>query len=151
MASYMTPRCWQIKGGVVGKDETEEGCRAVLNFGHTIGHAIENSVGNGRYLHGEAISIGQVAAAHLSEALLGLPGRDVVRIHKLLATAGLPTDLRLGSAQRRRLFAAMKVDKKVSNGEVRFVLAERIGKARWGQKAPPALLEGCLFRKDHQP
>jgi tetratricopeptide (TPR) repeat protein len=68
-------RCCEIKADVVGKDEKEGGHRAILNYGHSIGHAIENSVGYGRYLHGEAISIGQVAAAYLSEWLLGFPER----------------------------------------------------------------------------
>jgi 3-dehydroquinate synthase len=133
-------RCCQIKATVVSQDETEGGLRAILNFGHTIGHAIESAVGYGKYLHGEAISIGQVAAAYLSETILGLPKRDVVRINNLLFAAGLPTHIRLGPAQSERLLAAMKLDKKVSGGEIKFVLAERIGKARWGQKVPRSLL-----------
>ena len=137
-------RCCQIKAEVVGEDETESGRRASLNFGHTIGHAIENSVGYGRFLHGEAISIGQLAAAYLSEAVLGLPGRDVGRIRDLLSAAGLPTRLRLKPGQRHRLFAAMKLDKKASDGEIKFVLAEKIGKVRWGQKVPPGLIEKAL-------
>jgi len=137
-------RCCQIKAEVVGRDETESGRRAMLNFGHTIGHAIENSVGYGQYLHGEAISLGQSMAAGLSEAVLGLPARDVARIRNLLLAAGLPTRLLLRPAQRRRLFAAMKLDKKVSDGEVRFVLAEKIGKVRWNQNVPGPLIERAL-------
>src|SRR6185369_7932521 len=76
-------RCCEIKADVVGQDETETGLRAILNFGHTIGHAIENSVGYGKYLHGEAISIGQVAAAKLSHEILGLPVTEVNRIDQL--------------------------------------------------------------------
>ncbi len=88
-------RCCEIKADVVGQDETESGLRAILNFGHTIGHAIENSSGYGKYLHGEAIAIGQVAAANLSRQMLGLPTHDVERIEKLLVQAGLPTRIKI--------------------------------------------------------
>jgi 3-dehydroquinate synthase len=137
-------RCCEIKADVVGQDETESGLRAILNFGHTIGHAIENSAGYGKYLHGEAIAIGQVAAAKLSNKILGLSSGDVVRIEKLLAHAGLPVKIKLGAAQKKNLFAAMLLDKKVSGGEVKFVLAQKIGKVEWGQKVPQALIEAVL-------
>ncbi len=137
-------RCCEIKAEVVGQDETEGGLRAILNFGHTIGHAIENISGYGKYLHGEAISIGQVAAAKLSTELLGLHGAELERITNLFAQAGLPTQIKLSAAQRRRILAAMKLDKKVSHGEVKFVLAEKIGKVRWGQSVPPALIAQAL-------
>ncbi len=137
-------RCCEIKADVVGQDETEGGLRAILNFGHTIGHAIENSSGYGKYLHGEAISIGQVAAAKLSHKLLGLLSGDAERIEKLFAQAGLPVKIKLNAAQRKKLFAAMKLDKKVSGGEIKFVLAEKIGKVCWGQKVPSDLIEQVL-------
>ena len=133
-------RCCEIKAGVVSQDETEGGLRAILNFGHTIGHAIENISGYGKYLHGEAISVGQVAAAQLSAKLLGLTAGDAERITHLFEQAGLPTQIQLSPAQRQNLLAAMKLDKKVNAGEVKFVLAERIGKVRWGQHVPPALI-----------
>jgi 3-dehydroquinate synthase len=137
-------RCCEIKAAVVSQDETEGGLRAILNFGHTIGHAIENSVGYGKYLHGEAIAIGQVVAAKLSSELLGLPHPDAGRIKTLFARSGLPSEIRLSGNQRPRLFAAMKLDKKVSSGEIKFVLAEKIGRGRWGQKVPMRLLEQTL-------
>ena len=137
-------RCCEIKAEVVGQDETESGVRAILNFGHTIGHAIENISGYGKYLHGEAISIGQIAAAELSASLLGLPPGDVTRIRDLFQNAGLPTRLKLNAAQRKKLFAAMSLDKKVSGGEVKFVLAERIGKVVWGQRVPSSLINEAL-------
>ena len=137
-------RCCEIKADVVGQDETESGLRAILNFGHTIGHAIENSSGYGKFLHGEAISIGQVAAAKLSHSLLGLPASAVERLAKLLAAAGLPVKIKLSAARRKKLFAAMLLDKKVSAGEVKFVLAEKIGKVVWGQKVPAKLIEEVL-------
>jgi 3-dehydroquinate synthase len=139
-------RCCEIKADVVGQDETETGLRAILNFGHTLGHAIENSVGYGKYLHGEAISIGQIAAAHLSASLLGLPAADAERIRGIFARTGLPTGIRLTSAQCSRLFDAMKLDKKVSAGEIKFVLADRIGKVRWGQQVPEPLIKEALER-----
>jgi len=137
-------RCCEIKAHVVGEDETESGLRAILNFGHTIGHAIENSSGYGKYLHGEAISIGQVAAAKLSHQILGLPSGDAGRVEKLFTRAGLPVKIKLGDAQRKKLSAAMKLDKKVSGGEVKFVLAKKIGKVLWGQKVPQNLIEQVL-------
>jgi 3-dehydroquinate synthase len=141
-------RCCQIKADVVGQDETESGVRAILNFGHTVGHGLEAISGYGKYLHGEAISIGQVAAARFSAKLLGLSARDVERITALFRRAGLPTHARLNPARRRRLFATMRLDKKVSGGEVKFVLAQRIGKVVWGQCVPEALIFEVL---DAQP
>ncbi len=137
-------RCCEIKAEVVAQDETENGLRAILNFGHTIGHAIENISGYGKFLHGEAIAIGQVAAAKLSQKILGLPSDDVARIEKLFVRASLPVRIKLNSAQRKKLFTAMKLDKKVSAGEIKFVLAEKIGKVVWGRKIPPALVEEVL-------
>ena len=137
-------RCCEIKAEVVAQDETESGLRAILNFGHTIGHAIENSFGYGKFLHGEAIAIGQVAAAKLSQKILGLPERDVGRIENLFGQAGLPARINLNSARRKNLFTAMRLDKKVSGGEVKFVLAEKIGKVAWGQKVSAAMIEEVL-------
>jgi 3-dehydroquinate synthase len=137
-------RCCEIKAEVVGQDETESGVRAILNFGHTVGHALETISGYGRYLHGEAIAIGQVAAARLSAWQRGLPVGEVDRIVRLLEQAGLPTRVRLAPRQRARLRAAMRLDKKVSGGELKFVLADRIGQVVWGQTVPPALIEQVL-------
>jgi 3-dehydroquinate synthase len=137
-------RCCQIKADVVAQDEREGGVRAILNFGHPIGHAIEAISGYGKYLHGEAIAIGQVAAAKLSATLKGLPDRDVERIRASFETAGLPVAIRLNARQRERLLSAMKLDKKVSGGEVRFVLAEAIGRVVWGQPVPTELITRVL-------
>ncbi|MFN7141973.1 MAG: 3-dehydroquinate synthase, partial [Limisphaerales bacterium] len=133
-------RCCEIKADVVGQDETETGLRAILNFGHTIGHAIENISGYGKYLHGEAISIGQVAAAKLSNKLTGLKEKEVEQIADLFERTGLPISIKLNTASRTKLFAAMKLDKKVSAGEIKFVLAEKIGTVKWGQKVPEELV-----------
>ena len=144
-------RCCQIKAEVVRQDETEHGLRAILNFGHTIGHALEAISKYGKYLHGEAISLGQVAAARLSAKIAGLADRDAQRISALLERAGLPIHLRLGPTERSNLLSAMKLDKKVSGGEIKFVLAKRIGKVAIGQRVPAAVLEQVLGSlADHQ-
>lgn len=137
-------KCCAIKADVVGQDETESGLRAILNFGHTIGHALEAISGYGRYLHGEAISIGQVAAAHLSKAVLGLSADEVERIQALLDQSGLPTSVALTRPQKQRLFAAMRLDKKVSAGEIKFVLARKIGKVDFGQRVPADTIDQAL-------
>jgi 3-dehydroquinate synthase len=144
MLAAVIARCCEIKADVVGQDETEGGLRAILNFGHTIGHAIENCSGYGKFLHGEAISIGQAVAAKLSHKILGLPSGDAERIEKLFVQAGLPVKIQLNSARRKRLFAAMKLDKKVNAGEITFVLAEKIGRAVWGRKVSPGLIDEVL-------
>jgi len=137
-------RCCEIKAEVVREDEKEGGVRAILNFGHTIGHALEAISHYGKYLHGEAISIGQVAAAKLSSETCGLPTRHVERITDLFARAGLPTRVKLNARQGRKLFAAMRLDKKVSGGEVKFVLAKRIGKVVWGQRVADEEIQQTL-------
>jgi 3-dehydroquinate synthase len=142
-------RCCEIKAEVVSQDETEGGLRAILNFGHTIGHGLEAISSYGKYLHGEAISIGQVAAAELSEELTGLPAKDAVRIADLFKRAGLPTAVKLNAAQRPKLLGAMKLDKKVSDGEIKFVLAKRIGQVVWGQKIPQTSIEKVLAADGH--
>ncbi|MGN6642153.1 MAG: 3-dehydroquinate synthase [Verrucomicrobiota bacterium] len=137
-------RCCEIKAEVVGQDETESGLRAILNFGHTIGHGLEAISSYGKYLHGEAISIGQVAAAQLSAEQLGFPSADAERIRNLFQQAGLPTQVTLKAAERTKLLAAMRLDKKVSGGEVKFVLARRIGEIVWGQKVPESAILDAL-------
>lgn len=137
-------RCCEIKSEVVRQDETESGLRAILNFGHTIGHALEAISHYGKYLHGEAISIGQVAAAKLSSRLRGLSGQDVDRITRLFQRAGLPVTVKLTPAQRTKLMNAMQLDKKVAAGEVKFVLAVKIGQVEFGCKVPGHLLEDVL-------
>jgi 3-dehydroquinate synthase len=137
-------RCCEIKADVVGQDETEGGLRAILNFGHSIGHGLEAISSYDKYLHGEAISIGQVASAKLSRELAGLSEKDSTRIAELFKRTGLPTQVKLNASQRPKLFAAMKLDKKVSDGEIKFVLAKRIGKVVWGQRVPDAAIQKAL-------
>jgi 3-dehydroquinate synthase len=137
-------RCCQIKAEVVRNDETEGGLRAILNFGHTIGHALEAISRYGKYLHGEAISIGQVAAARLSQQLTGLSDQDAQRIVSLFKSAGLPTTVKLSPTQRAQALRAMQLDKKVSEGEVKFVLARRIGRVEFGHRVPSIVLQHLL-------
>ena len=145
MLSATIARCCRIKAEVVGQDEKEEGLRAILNFGHTIGHGLEAISGYGKYLHGEAISIGQMAAARISLALCGLPPADVGRMAALFANAGLPTGVKLNTVQAKRLLAAIKLDKKVESGKVKFVLAKRIGKVITSQNVPDELVLQALL------
>jgi len=137
-------RCCEIKAEVVSQDERESGLRSILNFGHTIGHALEAISGYGKYLHGEAIAIGQVAAARLSHRQLGLQPTDVSRIEAAFVAAGLPTRVHLTKSQMARLFEAMRVDKKVSGGEIKFVLAKRIGEVVPGQQVSPTAIAEAL-------
>lgn len=137
-------RCCEIKAEVVGQDETERGLRAILNFGHTIGHALEAISRYGKYLHGEAISIGQVAAAELSAALLDFPQPDVTRVADLFRRAGLPTSVQLKKGELEKLFAAMRLDKKVSGGEIKFVLSKQLGEVVWGQSVPEDLVRSTV-------
>ena len=108
-------------------DEREAGVRALLNFGHTFGHAIENAVGYGQCLHGEAVAIGMVLAAETSERLGWIDAASVTRIRNLLSRAGLPVNApRIGVTRAREL---MELDKKVQAGKVRLVLLKQIGDA----------------------
>ena len=115
----VTESC-RIKAAIVAADEREAGERALLNFGHTFGHAIETGVGYGEWLHGEAVAAGMVLAAKLSQRLGLITGADVERLLVLLQRAGLPVDApRLGA---ERYLELMGRDKKVVAGSIRFVL-----------------------------
>ena len=144
-------RCCEIKAAVVGADEREGGLRAILNFGHTIGHAMEALADYTGLLHGEAIAIGQVAAARLSRQQSGLSAAEAQRIQVLLERAGLPTAASAKGQEIERLLAAMRLDKKVSDGQVKFVLARKIGEVLWGQAVPEALIRQTLADLADQP
>ena len=121
-------RCCQIKADVVARDETEKGDRALLNLGHTFGHAIETHLGYGNWLHGEAVSTGMMIAAALSEQLGDISVADVSRLEKLLARANLPT-LSPDSMQLEDYLPHMMRDKKVLAGKLRLVLLKSLGQA----------------------
>jgi 3-dehydroquinate synthase len=119
-------RCCAIKAEVVAQDEREGGLRAILNFGHTFGHAVEALSGYGTVLHGEAVAMGMVVAARLAERLALCPAGLVERIRALLARAGLPTDYpRLSKAD---FLATIGHDKKAVGGRPRYVLPREIGR-----------------------
>tara|TARA_B100000579_G_scaffold70520_1_gene53515 strand:- start:950 stop:1867 length:918 start_codon:yes stop_codon:yes gene_type:complete len=142
--AYIVARSCQIKAKIVEQDETENGLRAILNYGHTIGHALEAISSYGKFLHGEAISIGQVAASKISRDLLGLSQSEVDRIEALFTAAGLPTKINLSKNEMKKLLAAMKLDKKVTDGKVNFVLASTIGKVSFGIESPEANIKASL-------
>jgi 3-dehydroquinate synthase len=117
----------RIKAAVVAADERETGERAILNFGHTFGHAIEAAQGYGSWLHGEAVAAGMVVASRLSERVTGLPAADCARVRAIVAAAGLPSAP--PSMASDRWLELMGRDKKVADGRMRFVLLERMGHA----------------------
>lgn len=121
-------RCCKIKSDIVAYDETEQSNRALLNFGHTFGHAIEAHLGYGNWLHGEAVAVGMMIATALSEKLGNLTKQDASRLEKLLAQANLPTVSPDGMEPEDYLPYMMR-DKKVLNGELRLVLLKKLGQA----------------------
>ena len=126
--SHAVERSCEIKSAVVAADEKESGIRAILNFGHTFGHAIESGLGYGEWLHGEAVGCGMVMAADLSSRLGYLQTEEVSRIKKLIAAMGLPDCApKLGNS---RFFDLMRIDKKSEGGEIRYITLEKIGKAK---------------------
>jgi 3-dehydroquinate synthase len=120
-------RSCEIKAEVVGADEKEGGVRAILNFGHTFGHAIESGLGYGQWLHGEAVGCGMRMATDLSVRLGLLPPSALERMHRLLVRAGLP--VRAPDLGVERYLQWMGRDKKAEAGEIRFVLLESMGRA----------------------
>jgi 3-dehydroquinate synthase len=125
--AHAVRRSCEIKAEVVGQDERESGLRAILNFGHTFGHAIEAGLGYGQWLHGEAVGIGMLLAADLSHRLGLVDAGFVERLRALLQRAGLPlTAPPLGAD---RYLELMRVDKKAEGGEIRFVLVDAPGHA----------------------
>jgi 3-dehydroquinate synthase len=129
--AHAVKRSCEIKALVVGQDERESGLRAILNFGHTFGHAIEAGMGYGQWLHGEAVGCGMVMAARLSQALGLVDEAFVERLTALIHRAGLPTVAPVLEAKDNvgRYLALMRVDKKSEAGEIKFVLIDGPGKA----------------------
>lgn len=139
---YAIARSCQNKADVVGADERESGERALLNLGHTFGHAIENGMGYGVWLHGEGVAAGTVMAADLSQRLEWLSAEDVLRVRRLFKRAGLPVaGPKLGAEKYLQL---MGLDKKVADGKIRFVLLKSLGHAVITGDVPQVLLEQTL-------
>ena len=125
--TYAIGRSCEIKATVVAKDEREQNLRAILNFGHTFGHAIEAATGYQSYLHGEAVGLGMLIATDLSQRLELIDAAIKDRVRDILARAGLPIEApRIGAAKALEL---MQMDKKVLAGAVRLVLLEKLGRA----------------------
>lgn len=129
--AYAVKRSCQIKAHVVGLDERETGLRAVLNFGHTFGHAIESGMGYGNWLHGEGVGCGMVMAAELSKRLGLVDESFVNRLKVLIARSGLPVCGPILDAgdNAGRYLSLMRVDKKSEAGEIRFVVIDSPGRA----------------------
>ncbi|AMM23878.1 3-dehydroquinate synthase [Variovorax sp. PAMC 28711] len=141
--AHAVKRSCEIKAGVVGQDERENGLRAILNFGHTFGHAIESGLGYGEWLHGEAVGCGMVMAAHLSQRLGGVDAAFVERLTRLIERAGLPiVGPALGDA---RYLELMRIDKKSEAGEIRFVVIDKPGSAVV-RSAPDAMVREVLVQ-----
>jgi 3-dehydroquinate synthase (EC 4.2.3.4) len=121
-------RSCEDKADIVAQDELEAGKRALLNLGHTFGHAIENTLGYGNYLHGEAISVGMLMAAKLSQLEDFLSVNEVGEIQHLLEKANLPISIS-GKITASDFMAAMSVDKKVIDGNIRLILLKKLGDA----------------------
>ena len=139
---YAIARSCKNKAEVVAADERESGERALLNLGHTFGHAIESGVGYGNWLHGEGVAAGTIMAADLSQRLGWISAQDVARISKLFKRAGLPViapDLGVD-----KFLELMGLDKKVEGGKMRFVLLKQIGHAVVYGEVPTSLLRQTL-------
>ena len=129
-----------IKARVVEKDEREEDYRSVLNFGHTIGHALESLTGYEQFLHGEAVAIGMVQAAYISAREGFCDQASFQRIRRLIGLTGLPTDLP-SSVERLQLVKKMEIDKKAAGGKIKFVLCDGIGKTHFHWLSPEQIVD----------
>jgi 3-dehydroquinate synthase len=131
----------RIKAEIVVKDEREEGLRGILNYGHTVGHAIE-AVSGFRFKHGQAVAIGMMAAAKISRRMGLLDEKDVVRLEQLIMAAGLP--VKMPELDMEKVVQAMQHDKKVRGDKIRFVLLKSIGNAFISDEVDPALVKEVL-------
>jgi 3-dehydroquinate synthase len=139
---YAVRRSCEIKARIVAADEREHGQRALLNLGHTFGHAIETAAGFGEWLHGEAVALGMLIAARMSRELGWLGRADVERVEGLLRRAGLPGEApRIGARQALEL---MGMDKKVIDGRIRLVLLRNLGEGVVTGDYPASVLQQVL-------
>jgi 3-dehydroquinate synthase len=135
-------RSCEIKAEIVGRDEREQGERALLNLGHTFGHAIESATNYSTWLHGEAVGAGMLLAAEMSQRLGWVSAADVERVERILHKFGLPVDVKALPAET--LAEKMKIDKKVAAGRIRLVLLKAIGKSVVTGDYPDAALGATL-------
>jgi 3-dehydroquinate synthase len=127
--TYVIKRSCEIKSEVVSRDEREAGLRAILNYGHTVGHAIETVTGYRRYLHGEAVAVGMVAEATIALSLGFMDKKELQRIKSLIESYGLASTLP-DTADIDGILEAVQMDKKAVSGELKFILPERIGSVK---------------------
>lgn len=141
--AHVIKRSCEIKAQVVAQDEREGGVRAILNFGHTFGHAIENLAGYGKWLHGEAVAVGMVMAARFSEQLQLLPQGQAQRLQSLLSALQLPVALQ-EAVDSTAMVQAMGMDKKAMDGKLRFVVSDGYGGATVTDEYDPEALQAVL-------
>jgi 3-dehydroquinate synthase len=140
--AHVIRRSCEIKAEIVGRDEREHGDRALLNLGHTFGHAVESATEYKQWLHGEAIGAGLLMAAAMSRECGFMAAEDVVRVEKLIARTGLPTHVE--SVSPETALEYMRIDKKVQSGRIRLILLRKIGEAFITADYPEAALEHTL-------
>jgi 3-dehydroquinate synthase len=126
---HIIRRSCEIKAEIVSKDERESGLRAILNYGHTIGHAVETLTGYKKYLHGEAVAIGMCLEAELSSQLGFTGSNEPAMLKNLIDSFGLPSEMPSG-IQTGELLLSMQIDKKTVGGKMHFVLPEKIGRVK---------------------
>ena len=141
--AYMIARSCEIKADVVRQDEREGGLRRILNFGHTIAHAIEKETGYARYRHGEAVAIGMAGAADISVQMGLLPDADRVRMNELSRAMGLP--LSAESVTADAMYEDLFHDKKTVGGRIHWVLADSIGKVSVHSDVPEEMVRKTLL------
>ncbi|MFA5839299.1 MAG: 3-dehydroquinate synthase [Candidatus Margulisiibacteriota bacterium] len=134
----------KIKARVVSEDEKEAGLRMILNYGHTVGHAIESATNYRKFMHGEAVALGMIAAAYIAEELKMIDGAVVERIINLLGKLGLPT--KITGVSCRKIGNGLIKDKKVREGKINFVLPEKIGSVVVRNDVPITAVRKALER-----
>jgi 3-dehydroquinate synthase len=135
-------RSCEMKAEIVARDEREQGDRALLNLGHTFGHAVESATGYKQWLHGEAVGAGLLMAAAMSRECGLMTAADVVRVERLISRTGLPTHFDAVSPETAHEY--MRIDKKVQSGRIRLILMRKIGEAFITADYPEAALQRTL-------
>ena len=139
---HMVRESIKIKAKVVEEDEREEGKRQILNFGHTIGHAIEAASEYRRYRHGEAVAIGMVAAGDIALKMNFFPRNSFIRLKNLLNRLNLPTTLK--GIDKEKFWNALYLDKKIRGGKLHFILPRNIGNVFIAEEIPSSLIKEAL-------
>ncbi len=141
--THIISRSCEIKADVVSRDERETGLRAILNFGHTIGHAIETATGYTAFLHGEAIAIGMLVESQIAHLMGCVDAAFVRRFRSLINAYGLPSSLPKG-LDIPMVFEAMRLDKKTVSGALRFILPDRIGRVSMHESVPDTVIRQAI-------